>query len=123
MSNVWVDLRNGRRVAFPAAAQGALEDTCFVLGIRKCGSSIMNSMIADLARLNGRHYLDIAGGFFQSDVPERVWRHDPAACGALVPGQVHGGFRAMPLIFAGHPIFTAARKILLVRDPRDALVS
>ncbi len=83
----------------------------------------MNSMVADLARLNGRAYLDIAGGFFQADIPERVWRTDPVSRNLLIPGQVHGGFRAMPLIFASHQIFIAARKILLVRDPRDALVS
>jgi hypothetical protein len=118
-----VELANGRRVAFPEAPAGPLHETCFVLGIRKCGSSIMNSMVTDLARLNGRHYLDIAGRFFQADVPERVWRNDKASQKLLVPGQVHGGFRAMPLIFATHEVFTQARKILLVRDPRDALVS
>jgi hypothetical protein len=83
----------------------------------------MNSMVTDLARLNGRHYLDIAGRFFQADVPERVWRNDEASQKLLVPGQVHGGFRAMPLIFTAHEVFAASRKILLVRDPRDALVS
>ncbi len=123
LSNVWVDLADGRRVTFEAARPGPVQETCFVLGIRKCGSSIMNSMVSDLARVNGRHYLDIAGRFFQADVPERVWRTDPASQNLLVPGQVHGGFRAMPLIFAGHPMFVRARKILLVRDPRDALVS
>jgi hypothetical protein len=118
-----VELADGHRVAFPDAPPGKLQDTCFVLGIRKCGSSIMNSMITDLARLNGRHYLDIAGRFFQADIPERVWRNDAASQKLLVPGQVHGGFRAMPLVFATHEVFAASRKILLVRDPRDALVS
>ena len=123
VSNVWVDLADGSRVDFAAAAPGPLAESCFVLGIRKCGSSIMNSMVCDLARVNGRHYLDIAGRFYQADVPERLWRQDPASQGLLVPGQVHGGFRAMPLVFARHEVFAAARKILLVRDPRDALVS
>lgn len=123
LSNVWVDLADGRRVSFEAAHPGTLAETCFVLGIRKCGSSIMNSMVADLARASGRHYLDVAGRFFQANIPERAWRTDPASQRLLVSGQVHGGFRAMPLVFAGHPVFSAARKILLIRDPRDALVS
>jgi hypothetical protein len=118
-----VTLADGSQVRFDLASPGRLEDTCFILGIRKCGSSIMNSMLGDLAGSNGRHYLDVAGGFFQADVPERVWRHDTASRAVLVPGQVHGGFRAMPLIFTDHPVYRDARKILLVRDPRDALVS
>ena len=123
MSHVQVGLANGRMVEFPAAPPGRMEDTCFILGIRKCGSSLLNSVCTDLARMNGRHTLDIAGRFFQSDVPEQSWRNDPAALALLIPGQVHGGFRAMPLIFAAHPVFQEARKILMVRDPRDALVS
>ena len=118
-----VDLADGRRVSFNAAAPGAEADTCFILGIRKCGSSIMNSMVADLARANNRHFMDVAGRFFEANVPERIWRIDPAARTLIVPGQVHGGFRAMPLTFADQPLYEKARKILLVRDPRDALVS
>ncbi len=123
MSNVWVDLAGGQRVSFPAGTPGVLAETCFVLGIRKCGSSVMNSIVSDLARENGKFYLDIAGRFFEADVPERIWRNDPASQSLLVSGQVHGGFRAMPLVFARHPVFASARKILMVRDPRDALVS
>ena len=123
MAELQVELADGSRVAFPDAPARPLDETCFVLGIRKCGSSIMNSMVTDLARLNGRHYLDIAGRFFQADIPERVWRNDVSSQKLLIPGQVHGGFRAMPAIFAAHPVFVRARKILLVRDPRDALVS
>jgi hypothetical protein len=118
-----VDLADGRRVSFQAAAPGTAAETCFILGIRKCGSSIMNSMVADLARVNHRHFMDVAGRFFEANVPERTWRVDPAARTLLVAGQVHGGFRAMPLAFARHPLYENARKILLVRDPRDALVS
>ncbi len=118
-----VDLASGRSVSFQTAEAGALDETCFVLAVRKCGSSVLNSMVAELARASGRHYLDIAGQFYHADVPERLWRQDPAVRRLLVPGQVHGGFRAMPLIFSGHPVYIAARKILLVRDPRDALVS
>jgi hypothetical protein len=123
LADVIVDLGHGQSVTFQAAEAGPLDETCFVLAVRKCGSSILNSMVAELARSNGRHYLDIAGQFYHANVPERLWRQAPASRRLLVPGQVHGGFRAMPLIFAGHPVYTAARKILLVRDPRDALVS
>ena len=41
----------------------------------------------------------------------------------LAPGNLYGGFRSMPRGFANSAQFNEARKILLVRDPRDALVS
>ena len=41
----------------------------------------------------------------------------------IVPGRVYGGFRSMPLVFAQSELYRRSRKILLVRDPRDALVS
>jgi len=123
MQMVRVQLATGRSVAFPLSQAGAACETCFVLSVRKCGSSLLNSMVADLARLNGRHFVDVAGIFFESDVPEQAWRTDRAVLALLRPGLVYGGFRAMPLVFATDGLFSQARKILLVRDPRDALVS
>jgi hypothetical protein len=123
MPTVRVQLATSRLVDFPVAAPGDPAATCFVLGVRKCGSSVMNSIVIALAQLNSRHFVDVAGGFFQADVPEKDWRTDPAVLALVVPGQVHGGFRAMPLIMPQSPLWHGARKILLVRDPRDALVS
>jgi hypothetical protein len=127
MQSRLVKLANGRSVTFevgdPALTPDGGQTAFFVLGIRKCGSSILNSMLNDLGRLNGFPFVDIGGGFFANNIPEQDWREDPAALNALVPNTVYGGFRAMPLVFAQSPLYQASRKILLVRDPRDALVS
>ena len=123
MPSLRVDLAAGRSVTFSVAEPGPISDTCFVLGVRKCGSSIMNSLVIALAKLNKRHFLDVAGTFFKEDVAEREWRTDPAALPLFIPGQVHGGFRGMAPIMQQSPVWAPARKILLVRDPRDALVS
>jgi hypothetical protein len=117
-----VTLADGRAVSFEVAGD-AERGACFVLGIRKCGSSLLNSMLNDLGRLNGFPFVDVGGGFFSANIPEQDWRLDPAVLEALVPGTVYGGFRAMPLIFAQSALYRQSRKILLVRDPRDALVS
>ena len=117
-----VTLADGRSVVFETgedAARGAR----FVLGIRKCGSSIMNSMLTDLARINAMPFVDVGGRFFAANIPEQDWRRDPAVLGLLAPGTVYGGFRAMPLVFAQNELYRQSPKILLVRDPRDALVS
>ncbi len=120
-----VTLPDGRSVVFEVGDPPADQAACayFVLGIRKCGSSIMNSMLTDLARLNGHAFVDVGGSLFAANIPEQDWRADPAVLQALVPGTVYGGFRAMPLVFAHSPLYRRSPKILLVRDPRDALVS
>ena len=123
MPQLTVQLAVGREVEFTVAEPGPLAQTCFVLGVRKCGSSLMNSMIISLARINKRHFIDVAGTFFKADVADRAWQDDPGVLPLFIPGQVHGGFRGMPPILRASPVWSAARKVLLVRDPRDALVS
>jgi hypothetical protein len=99
------------------------DDPYFVLGVRKCGSSLLNNMVNSLAKINKRNFVDVAGTFFKANVPETEWRNSPAVLGVLSPSNVYGGFRSMPLAVANAPEYLAARKILLVRDPRDALIS
>jgi hypothetical protein len=117
-----VVLAEGRSVTFQIGTF-AQEDAYFVLGIRKCGSSIMHSMMHDLARLNRHPFVDVGGMFFAANVPEQDWRHDARVLAMLAPGNVYGGFRAMPIVFSASELYRKSRKILLVRDPRDALVS
>ncbi len=117
-----ITLADGRFVTFEVQNQ-ADQMAYFVLGIRKCGSSIMNSMVHDLARLNGRNFVDFGGRFFAANISEQDWRKDPAILSVLAPGNVYGGFRTMPLIMTQNDVYRRSRKILLVRDPRDALVS
>jgi len=97
--------------------------TYFVLGVRKSGSSIVNNMLHDLAKANGVHYVDVAGTLFDAGMTVRSWQRDPELCRILLPGNLYGGFRNFPICFADHPVYRAARKVLVVRDPRDALVS
>jgi hypothetical protein len=51
------------------------------------------------------------------------WLNDPALRALVHPGNIYGGFRNMPLALQGLPLFDTAPKLLMVRDPRDALVS
>jgi|GEM_PF-949447 len=119
-----VTLADGRAVDFEVTASpGRSDHAFFVLGIRKCGSSILNSMMTDLGRINGCAFVDIGGRFFAANIPEQDWRNDPAVLGALAPATVYGGFRAMPLILAQSALYQRSPKVLLIRDPRDALVS
>jgi hypothetical protein len=95
----------------------------FVFGVRKSGSSVMNAMVTALARMNGVNYVDVAGRLFEHGVGVTAWQRDPGLAALLHGGNVYGGFRNAPLGIATHPLVVESAKVLLVRDPRDALVS
>jgi hypothetical protein len=95
----------------------------FAFGVRKSGSSIMNAMLTSVAKFNGVNYVDVAGQLFGKGVTVAKWQNDPDMSRMLRGGNLYGGFRNAPLGIAGHSLLQNSHKILLVRDPRDALVS
>lgn len=95
----------------------------FLLGVRKSGSSIMNAMGAALAKMNDVNYVDVAGRLFEHGVGVPAWQRNEELGALLHGGNLYGGFRNAPIGLADHPLFRAGRAALLVRDPRDALVS
>lgn len=95
----------------------------FVLGVRKSGSTILNRMLRTLSQHQGLAFLDVAGKLFEAGVRVRDWQRDPGLACLLGGGNVYGGFRTCPIALLDEPLFIACRKVLLVRDPRDALVS
>jgi hypothetical protein len=98
-------------------------EVLFLFGIRKSGSSILNSIVAAMARSQLVNYVDVAGAFFIGGVPVGQWNKDDAVRFLARPGNLLAGFRDFPVKMAGSKSFDAAKKVLLVRDPRDALVS
>jgi hypothetical protein len=95
----------------------------FVLGVRKSGSSILNSMMTSLAQHNGLPFVDLAGQLFGAGFRVPDWQNDKDLATVIRGGNVYGGFRNAPIGLFDLPAFRSARKILMVRDPRDALVS
>ncbi|HEY4775836.1 MAG TPA: sulfotransferase domain-containing protein [Xanthobacteraceae bacterium] len=95
----------------------------FVLGVRKSGSSMFNRVCRLLAKYNSYNFVDVAGSMFSNNINVGLWNTDPSLNQLLLPGNVYGGFRNYPLSIAANPLFRDGKKVLLVRDPRDALVS
>jgi len=117
-----ITLANGQEASFVIADR---EDrpSFFVLGVRKSGSSIYNRMAFALARINRYAPVDVAGTFFKQNVTTKSWINDPAVERLLAGGNLYGGFRNFPVALAKTEFFSNCKKALLVRDPRDALVS
>lgn len=93
------------------------------LGVRKSGSSMFNRAMKLLAKFNKVNWVDIPGDLFANNIAVRQWRGRPATPGLLRPGNAYGGFRDFPHGLAKSAVFRQAIKVLLVRDPRDAIVS
>ena len=87
----------------------------------KAGSVMLENIMVDLARKAGLGYFSLETALFErgvavDDTPKQASKlFFPA-------GYCYGGFRRLPTSF-DIPILGTSKKILLIRDPRDMLVS
>jgi hypothetical protein len=122
LTEILISLASGRQIAFDVSCDLA-GPAYFVFSVRKCGSSIFNSICQAVAENNGRHFVPVADTFFWKNVSVPEYVNDPALLDIVRPGNVYAGFRDMPTIFLSSEIFRQSPKLLMIRDPRDALVS
>lgn len=122
MGQVTIGLRNGRSISFDVDL-GLEGPAYFVFGVRKSGSTLLNRIAGELARLNRRRFIDVGDTLFRQNVLAVDWQFDPALLEIVHPGNVYGGFRDMPFGLLSSKLFESSPKVLIVRDPRDALVS
>lgn len=122
MAVIPVKLRNGRIVEFDVR-EGLESPPLFPLSVRKCGSSLFYKIVHTMARANDCHYVDVAGICFAANIVSTDYVNDPALADILRPGNVYGGLRNMPVALLETSLFRDAPKLLMIRDPRDALVS
>lgn len=95
----------------------------FVFGVHKSGSSLLNQVTSRLAQYNDANWVSIPDQLFMKNIDFEV-DHDGRIPDRLIhPGNVYGGFRRFPKSLTSNDHFRKGRKILMVRDPRDALVS
>ncbi len=122
VTRIGIDMEDGRTVDFQVDTK-AEGPACFALGIRKSGSSIFYSITGALAEFNQVNVIDIPGAMFEHGYRYREWNQGERLHDLIWRGNAYIGFRDAPTALFKDPIFSEAKKILLVRDPRDALVS
>jgi hypothetical protein len=87
----------------------------------KSGSVLLDRILRDLTPQVGLTYVSIMEEFFNLGIPDNLV--PPSTAGIFLPkGYCYGGFRYFPRKFE-IPIVPKVKKILLIRDPRDMLVS
>ena len=110
-------------VTFQVDASDPSRPAWFALGVRKSGSSMFNRAVKLLAKFNAVNWIDLPGDLFERDVPFFRWRDSEVPDALVVGGNCYGGYRDCPTGLSHHPEFQRGLKVLLVRDPRDAIVS
>ncbi|ODA68659.1 Sulfotransferase domain protein [Methyloligella halotolerans] len=120
--SVIVDDAGEDRVVFslpPTRRPDFTSVTAFALN--KSGSVLLNHILRDLCAYLDVPFVAISEEFFKAGV--KLQEAPPSTSDIfLEKGYCYGGFRRWPTSFA-IPILATSRPVLLVRDPRDRLVS
>lgn len=97
---------------------------CFAFSIHKCGSTMMHAMIRAVCDQLHIPAVSVPDLLFAQGVLDSQWAHDPAIKPAFARNLLYYGFRHLPPILLAPELQLRSRRfVLLVRDPRDALVS
>jgi len=93
----------------------------YAFSLPKAGSVLLDSILRALSERSGVTYVSLMGEFFKIGLAER---DVPSSASRvfLDNGYCFGGFRAYPKTFE-IPSLASKKSILLIRDPRDMLVS
>lgn len=114
---------DGAPRTFPDPAQGAAEDSCFVFAPPKSGSVMLNALVTDLCRKSGRYApVDIPSWLFSRGIPADDVAIDGLSDLFHAGGHAFVGYRSTPSWLPAN-LMQRSRRILLIRDPRDMLVS
>lgn len=97
------------------------KQSVYAFALPKAGSVLLDSILSSLSPIVGLTYVSIMGEFFQLGLAEKDVPADTSRI-FLDTGYCYGGFRSFPQRFE-IPKLATAKAILLVRDPRDMLVS
>lgn len=99
-------------------------DPCFAFSVHKSGSSLMHSMIGATCRRATIPAVTVPDLMFNAGLIDDGWMADATLLPIFQRNQIFYGFRNLPSILTRPESRIRQRRfVLLVRDPRDALVS
>lgn len=118
--NIEIGNNKNYRIDLPQAID---KDCAFILGVRKSGSTLLNKIILDLCYHNRVPTFSIADRAFEQNLLVKDWQNCSELKQVVRDGIFYIGFRNFPTFIAEDELFQQRKKIFLVRDPRDAIVS
>lgn len=97
---------------------------CLAFSLHKSGSTLLHSMVQGVCRRQSIPTYNIPTQMFgEEGLKDVEWSNSQAVANLIDHGRVYNGFRFFPEFMKTHPVLDDCRVVLLVRDPRDALVS
>lgn len=104
-------------------APGDFEE-CYAFSIHKAGSTLMYMMIADVCNAAKIPAISIPDILFSEGIKDNQWENDINLLDLITLGRIYYGFRYLPEILQHQTSKLRGKQcVLLIRDPRDALVS
>lgn len=98
------------------------ESAWFVLGVKKSGSTLLNNSVMFMSQRNDANWVSFPDELFLNNIDFEKFEGDFPK-GIFQKGNAYGGFRYLPRALEKVALFRTSPKVLMVRDPRDALVS
>jgi len=95
--------------------------SAFFFSVHKSGSTLMNNLIKNICDLSNKEFVDIQSFYFNEGVPDTQIPKDTKNI-FKEKGYVYSGFRYFPHQY-DIPCLNECPIIILLRDPRDAVVS
>jgi len=97
------------------------QPSVFAFALPKAGSVLLDSIVSALSARVGLTYVSIMGEYFKLGLAAKNW---PSSTSKIFrdKGYCYGGFRFFPQQF-DIPVLRTSKALLLVRDPRDMIVS
>lgn len=114
---------NGRRLDLDLPEAGRSHNSAAIFSLPKSGSTFVNAMIADLCQATmDFSAVDLPGWLFRNGVAYHVANIDGIEGILQTPGYCFGGFRSFPDWLDENAMLNM-RRVLVVRDPRDIMIS
>lgn len=105
-------------------AHGTDIERCFAFSVHKSGSTMLTKMIRDVCKRRDLPAVSIPSLFFSEGVSVPDWKGDESLTPMFTRNILYYGFRFLPPVLRSPDVgLKTCRFVLLVRDPRDALVS
>ena len=121
-ARIGLAMHDGRTMQFTVGVRSTRK-AAFALSLRKSGSSLFSNLVSAVSSHNNVPVVDIPGRMFEFGYRYADWNEHKGLRDLVWRGNTYTGFRDPPTAFYGDQVFEQAPKLLLVRDPRDVLVS
>ncbi len=100
----------------------AARPSAFAFSLHKAGSVLLDKVMAQLAKAGGVPAINFPSDAFRQGLTEGLFPRDAISPILMRDGYMFTGFRALQS-FIPDEALAGRRKLLLIRDPRDMLVS